>query len=346
MLSLARPGSQGFSMLQATYNSAIRASTVPPLHILPRRYYGGIIRAIVSKHVESISDTLSPVLPPNLRKRPDLYQHRSNTEININLPPSSNATNKDTIELEDDISTTESQRGLDAETSIQTQVRRLMRLVPHPVAIVTSTEPNSPPNSAFRGMTVSSFNTVTLNPTPVISFNVKTPSETYNAIRSSSRFLVHLLSPNEAMARLALEFSKGHENVAISGDNQRLSFFRFTAPNDTETLPSVQNGEPPRLVINQRQKEAEKQHQQEDGSVSHFPFIFECQYLPQSTRIGDHVVIFGTVVNVLSENSVHGDTMHSASELCLSYADTRFWEMGDNISPASKNSPTKRPTVH
>ncbi|KAK2850599.1 hypothetical protein FQN49_005509 [Arthroderma sp. PD_2] len=339
MLSLSRPGSQRFSMLQAIYNTAIRANAVSTLHTIPRRHYGGVIRAIVSKHVESISDTLSPVLPPNLRKPRNIDHNRSNTEIN-RIPGSHipNATKTNPIELEDDISTTESQKGLDAETNIQTQVRRLMRLVPHPVAIVTSTDPDSPPDAAFRGMTVSSFNTVTLNPTPVISFNVKTPSETYNAIRSSSRFLVHLLSPNEAMARLALEFSKGYENVAMNGDKQELSFFRFTAPNDTKALPSVQNGEPPRLMINQGQEELGIQREQGNASPCqpHFPFVFECQYLPQSTQAGDHVVIFGSVVNVFSEDGAQGDAMHSARELCLSYADTRFWEMGDNISPASK----------
>ncbi|KAM5432361.1 hypothetical protein MferCBS31731_007564 [Microsporum ferrugineum] len=330
MLSLARPWCQRFPILQATYNTALRASSTPPFHTLPcRRYYGGIIRAIVSKHVESISDTLSPVLPPNLRKRPDIDRYgAAQSEIRYTASSRiSNANETKPIELEDDVSTTKSDRDLDAESSIQTQVRRLMRLVPHPVAIVTSTEPHSPPNAAFRGMTVSSFNTVTLNPAPVISFNVKTPSETYNAICSSSRFLVHLLPPSENMARLALEFSKGYENVALKGNRQDVPFFRFTAPGDVKALPSVQSGEPPRLVINGAEGDLKAQR-------SHFPFIFECQYLPQSTRVGDHVVVFGTVMNVFSDQGVKGDAVHSARELCLSYADTRLWGMGDTISPA------------
>ncbi|EFE43597.1 putative oxidoreductase [Trichophyton verrucosum HKI 0517] len=323
MLPFSRPWGQGLPILQATYNTTIRASAIPPFHTLSRRYYGGIVRAIVSKHVESISDTLSPVLPPNLRKRADHIKSESTYRANSSHIPNTNKTKP--IELEDDVSTTESGRGLDAEMDIQTEVRRLMRLVPHPVAIVTSTDPNSPPSSAFRGMTVSSFNTVTLSPKPVISFNVKLPSETYNAIRFSSRFLVHLLSPTEAMARLALEFSKGYENVARNKDEQQASFFRFTAPSDVEASPSLQSGEPPRLVINGVKA----------GEDGRFPFIFECQCLPQTTRIGDHVVIFGTVVNVLSDQAVNLNTAHSARELCLSYADTRFWEMGDVILPSS-----------
>ncbi|EFQ98648.1 hypothetical protein MGYG_01670 [Nannizzia gypsea CBS 118893] len=327
MLPFSRPRCQRLLILQAPYNTTIRTSAPSPCHTLSRRYYGGIVRAIVSKHVESISDTLSPVLPPNLRKRVDQAKaeitHRANSS---HIP---NTIKTKPIELEDDVST-ESQRGLDAETNIQTQVRRLMRLVPHPVAIVTSTDPNSPSNAAFRGMTVSSFNTVTLNPKPVISFNVKVPSETYNAIRSSSRFLVHLLSPTEAMARLALEFSKGYENVAKRGDEQRTSFFRFSAPSDVEASPSFESGEPPRLVINGGQPGEELETQ-----LSHFPFIFECRCLPQTTRVGDHVVVFGTVVNVFSDQAVNVDTVHAARELCLSYADTRFWEMGEVVVPSS-----------
>ncbi|EZF33946.1 hypothetical protein H109_00740 [Trichophyton interdigitale MR816] len=323
MLPFSRPWGQGLPIIRATYNTTVRSSAIPPSHTLSRGYYGGIVRAIVSKHVESISDTLSPVLPPNLRRRIDHARSESSSRANGSRIPNTNKTKP--IELEDDISTTESRKELDSETDIQTQVRRLMRLVPHPVAIVTSTDPNSPRTAAFRGMTVSSFNTVTLSPKPVISFNVKLPSETYNAIRFSSRFLVHLLSPTEAMARLALEFSKGYENVAKNKDVQQASFFRFTAPGDVEASPSFQRGEPPRLVINGAKA----------GDDSHFPFIFECQCLPQTTRIGDHVVIFGTVVNVFSDQAVNLNTAHSARELCLSYADTRFWEMGDVILPSS-----------
>ena len=67
-----------------------------------------------------------------------------------------------------------------------------MRRVPYPVAIITATDPSGRPDtSAFRGMTVSSFNTVTLSPRPVISFNVRRPSETLNALLASRRTFDH-----------------------------------------------------------------------------------------------------------------------------------------------------------
>ena len=38
------------------------------------------------------------------------------------------------------------------------------------------------------GLVVSSFNTVTLTPTPYVSFNIKLPSSTYGAIKASNEF--------------------------------------------------------------------------------------------------------------------------------------------------------------
>lgn len=333
------------------------------IQLQTRRYYGRIIRTIVSKHVASISDLLRFPIPSTFDLSVQESKNESitkpptspiNKHSNSHSPCSSSSSSYSSlsssaahspVELEDDIPTTESQTGLNAETNVQTQVRKLMRKVPHPVAIITSTDPNSAQNSAFRGMTVSSFNTVTLSPKPVVSFNVKTPSETYNAIVSSSRFLVHLLSPNAVTAKLAREFSKGHENVLLDGGNE--SLFRFTSPRSAESLPSIRTGEPPRLVI--RSEQGARQQPSDDGDVDvgavvpHFPFILECRYIPQSVKVGDHVVVLGSVVNIIrdanaiastnAEGVAAPDSVHSGRDLCLSYADTRFWGMGNPISP-------------
>ncbi|KAI4265625.1 MAG: hypothetical protein L6R38_009284 [Xanthoria sp. 2 TBL-2021] len=65
-------------------------------------------------------------------------------------------------------------------------VRGLMREIPHPLTVIVAQEPNtgSPP----AGLLVSSFNTVTLHPTPYVSFNLKLPSSTYDAIKASRTF--------------------------------------------------------------------------------------------------------------------------------------------------------------
>lgn len=62
-----------------------------------------------------------------------------------------------------------------------------MREIPHPLTVIVAqdtTTIGAPP----AGLLVSSFNTVTLHPTPYVSFNLKLPSSTYDAIKASRTF--------------------------------------------------------------------------------------------------------------------------------------------------------------
>ncbi|KAL1958204.1 hypothetical protein VTO42DRAFT_5060 [Malbranchea cinnamomea] len=308
-----------------------------------------MLRTIVSKHLSNISAAIQPVLP-SVPATPTSLQASTNAPtVECRTGYSSSiAQNAAAVENE---AVSESHETHDTETySIQEHVRHLMRRVPHPVAIITSTDPNAPVQTAFRGMTVSSFNTVTLYPDPVVSFNAKVPSETYNAILSSSRFLVHLLAPNPTTARLAREFSKGQENISLRDEDK---FFQFVSPHWPRSLsPSIRTGEPPRLVIRPTSQQTNASTSgaitTEDETVN-FPFIFECKYLPQSCRVGDHVVVLGTVVRVLQKETSVGAalrkdrvTPHFSEELCLTYADTQFWKMGEIISPGSKAGGARR----
>ncbi|KAL9023050.1 MAG: hypothetical protein Q9180_008417 [Flavoplaca navasiana] len=73
----------------------------------------------------------------------------------------------------------------DAE-SVTENVRSLMRQIPHPLTVIVAQDPAS--GSPPTGLLVSSFNTVTLHPTPYVSFNLKLPSTTYDAIKASRTF--------------------------------------------------------------------------------------------------------------------------------------------------------------
>ncbi|PYH91471.1 oxidoreductase [Aspergillus ellipticus CBS 707.79] len=203
--------------------------------------------------------------------------------------------------------------------SISDQIRLLMRRVPYPVAIITATDPHGPPEKAFRGMTVSSFNTVTLSPEPVISFNVRRPSETLSALQSSTRFLVHLLAPRPATAALARDFSKGNHNLSIMAGKSEYGFVSHPP-----VLSSDETSARP-LPLLQR-KEATESADRED-----FPFVFECRLHPQGIQVHDHTIVVGTVVRALSGPLSSLDSETKASDLCLTYANTRFWEMGHQI---------------
>lgn len=95
-----------------------------------------------------------------------------------------------------------------------------MRKIAHPVVVITTADTSAsnptetastprPIESTFRGMTVSSFNTVTLDPVPLVSFNVRTPSATHTAMSSSGTFLAHFLLSSPEGARIANAFAKG-----------------------------------------------------------------------------------------------------------------------------------------
>jgi flavin reductase (DIM6/NTAB) family NADH-FMN oxidoreductase RutF len=177
-------------------------------------------------------------------------------------------------------------------------------------------------------MTVSSFNTVTLTPNPVISFNVRRPSETLNALLASRRFLVHLLAPGPATATLARDFSKG--NITLAAMLRGHGEFEFAA------LPTKdEEGHPQRpLPILRRRPEAVAG----DDGVD-FPFVFECTLHPQKIDVQDHSIVLGTVVRAIEgSDSVPTEGQdgkvldeHSPERLCLTYANTKFWKMGGEL---------------
>ncbi|OJD14697.1 hypothetical protein AJ78_04988 [Emergomyces pasteurianus Ep9510] len=350
-------------LFQVLHN--IRLPHVPPRHGGPlvssptrchflRSY--GLLRTILSKHATSITDSIRLVLPgqtPQETSLPNQSTAKSarTIEQRIDYYASQNNVAESPVIVDEDTSeapeATRQNEATNPDTEIGDQVRLLMRRVPHPVAIITSTDPGSPTaRTAFRGMTVSSFNTVTLYPETVVSFNVKLPSETFNAIHSSSRFLVHLLAPTHATARLARDFSQGNANVMLEDEKQR--FFKFVplSGKDNDLMPSIAEGEPPRLALinNARGGSAKSslRSKSEDGddvpiitTADYFPFVFECRYIPQSVRVGNHVVVLGRVINIIRhdvDGTLDHVKVHSPDHLCLSYADTRFWKIGDNIS--------------
>lgn len=201
-----------------------------------------------------------------------------------------------------------------------------MRRIPHPVAIVTASS-SSPPSSKPipRGMTVSSFNTVTLHPSPIITFNVRQPSETLAALQSSRRFLVHILSPTASMARLARNFSRGNENV-------ELDRFEFT---DHETETENQSMLLPRLSRQRNNHGVDENTKEKEGGD--FTFILECDYLPdKSVQVYDHMIVLGNVRRIIAPggtNAINEEgRRHVKEDFCLMYADTRFWGMGEETS--------------
>ncbi len=108
------------------------------------------------------------------------------------------------------------------EPPLSTSLQHLMRSLPHSVVVLTTSVPRTiypkgapktylrtePKN--YRGMTLSSFTTLTLSPEPVITFNIKRPSSTLTALAYSHHFLIHILEASENGMKIADAFTKGN----------------------------------------------------------------------------------------------------------------------------------------
>ena len=178
-------------------------------------------------------------------------------------------------------------------------VRNLMRLVPHPVAIITSTEPlpSEHVSDKWRGATVSSFNTVTFTPEPIISFNIKRQSATFTAILKSKLFNVHLLNEGSEAERIAAKFASGNEGRPFHNEASMIEKF----VRQSEDIGNEKTMKPP--VI-------------QGGGATTFRFL--CEHLDDKTvDIGDHVVILGRVVEVEEFET-------SSAQPCLVYVDRKY----------------------
>jgi flavin reductase (DIM6/NTAB) family NADH-FMN oxidoreductase RutF len=198
---------------------------------------------------------------------------------------------------------------------IGAQVRKSMRAVPQPVSIITSTD-ISTGTPAFRGATISSFNTVTIDPITIVSLNIKQPSSTFDALESSGYFLVHLLRADEINSGVAQAFTKGSS----------------TAP--FRTVGKVSQVRLPEVAAHTAKADAGPPLIEDCASPGHLL----CRYIPQKTvQLGDHVVVFGIVESVIKRpNSLEG-----SDTSCLIYANGQYGRVSSlQLSPTPTISST------
>lgn len=87
--------------------------------------------------------------------------------------------------------------------------RQVMRTLSYPTMIVTSAIPKGTKPLDFHGLTISSMTSLSINPKPLIQFNIKTPSGTSANIKKNKFFAIHFLEPKETNINLAKQFSRG-----------------------------------------------------------------------------------------------------------------------------------------
>ena len=162
------------------------------------------------------------------------------------------------------------------KVSTPNDIRMLMRRVPHSVAVVTSNMSPQHLPDGFHGMTVSSFNTVCLEPKVVVSFNVKRPSATYDAIHASGRFDVHLINSTAEGANVAELFAAGRGMEVFRNDTPRDDDEETVS--STPSTPDRESGVPARLL-----------------RATDAIFTLQCK-MRETVKVADHVIVLGEVL--------------------------------------------------
>ncbi|OIW29478.1 hypothetical protein CONLIGDRAFT_328167 [Coniochaeta ligniaria NRRL 30616] len=194
------------------------------------------------------------------------------------------------------------------------QLRHMMRLLPHSVAVCTSVSATSSP----RGMTVSSLTSLSLSP-PLITFHVAAPSRTLDAIKGSGLLNFHVLGGDVRGASVAHHFTGGNTRRTWSRGAlgaAGLGVRGWNGVGDDELV--VAGMEPPVL----------------DGPG--VMYVLRCRLFEEAGAGGgggvimvrDHAVVVAEVVEII-ETSEKTD---GHEQFGLVYADRHYRMLGDTLA--------------
>lgn len=188
------------------------------------------------------------------------------------------------------------------------QFRTVMRLLTHPVVVCTATDPAT---ATPRAMTMSSFTSLALRPTPVVSFNIAVPSRTFDAVAASRAFNIHVLADDASGALVADWFAGGNAEG-------REVFERLVQAGGLEGVSLV----------------AEAPFLEGDGVL----YVLRCRLLDDVpgkglVRVRDHVIVVGEVLEIVEGV---GAEREQEERFGLLYADRRYRQLGDCITPGER----------
>lgn len=153
---------------------------------------------------------------------------------------------------------------------------------------------------------MSSFTSLSLLPTPIISFNIATPSRTFDALSSSRLFNIHILTDDPSGARIADWLARG--NAAGLEVFEQLQS-ECGCSYETET-----KGEAPIL--------------KGPGVL----YVLRCELLQEPmgglVKVRDHYIVLGEVKEILEVNGGGKE-----DKFGLMYADRKYRELGGCIIP-------------
>ncbi|ODQ46752.1 hypothetical protein PICMEDRAFT_16580 [Pichia membranifaciens NRRL Y-2026] len=79
--------------------------------------------------------------------------------------------------------------------------------------ILTASFSGKPEIGKMHGTTLSSVSSLTVNPEPIVQFNIQVPSATSKSIQDNKYLALHILKPSNDSVRLARNFSLGSRYI-------------------------------------------------------------------------------------------------------------------------------------
>jgi flavin reductase (DIM6/NTAB) family NADH-FMN oxidoreductase RutF len=170
-------------------------------------------------------------------------------------------------------------------------------------------------------MTMSSLTSLALSPTPLVTFNVATPSRTLDAMAASRAFNVHILTGDADGARLADHFTRGNMVDAFRGLGELGCELVAADSSNAEAA-----GEPPMI------------------RGSGVMYVLRCCLFNDGDgppaaargllRVRDHVIVVGQVNEILDVTG----TPFGTDQFALAYADRRYRQLGNVVSKEAGDS--------
>ncbi|EON98690.1 putative flavin reductase like domain-containing protein [Phaeoacremonium minimum UCRPA7] len=185
-----------------------------------------------------------------------------------------------------------------------------MRLLTHSVVVCTA---RGAQDQSPRAMTMSSFTSLSLRPTPVVTFNIATPSRTLDALDETKEFNIHVLAGDASGAKVADWFRRGNAQPLHVFDHLDACDCKLDEAQGSTQYPS---SVAPLL--------------RGPGIM----YVLRCKLLEEPlggvVKVKDHVIVLGEVLEILEGQTTDEQNQERFS---LMYADRRYRQLGDVMTP-------------
>lgn len=163
----------------------------------------------------------------------------------------------------------------------------------------------------LHGMTLSSVSSLTVNPEPIIQFNLQVPSATATALHESKHLALNILRPCAQSVDIAHKFSQGIKfiNAGIEGKEHATTPFCHLSKDQWEMYTGIEGLQIPILT-----QQSER--------------VLICQKL-KVFKVYNHEIWTCTVEDIINTGSVNDPEDPKSGGLV--YFDRNFHKIGDTI---------------